>query len=100
MYRFACRVGSDELKKGIHVKVLRLINLIVFGVCFGVVNNVIGEEHPTVKDYDWWRKARFGVFISWGPSSVLAQGGESWQRGNNPGDYMVPQITELYISHY
>jgi alpha-L-fucosidase len=39
---------------------------------------------PTTKDYDWWRKARFGIFIHWGPSSVLALGAGSWQRSNNP----------------
>jgi len=38
------------------------------------------EQHPTMSDYDWWRKARFGVFIHWGPSSVLALGAGSWQK--------------------
>jgi len=43
----------------------------------------LSAEGPTMKDYDWWRKARFGVFIHWGPSSVVAQGGGSWQRRDN-----------------
>ncbi len=35
---------------------------------------------PDMRSYDWWRKARFGIFIHWGPSSVLALGAGSWQR--------------------
>ncbi len=38
------------------------------------------DEH----DYDWWRKARFGVFIHWNTSSVLALGGGSWHRSPKP----------------
>ena len=39
---------------------------------------------PTAADYDWWREARFGAFIHWGPSSVLALGAGSWQKGAKP----------------
>ena len=42
------------------------------------------EVHPTMKDYDWWRKSRFGIFMHWGPSSVLALGAGSWQRKGMP----------------
>ena len=44
---------------------------------------LLAKDGPTKQDYDWWRKARFGIFIHWGPSSVLAQGGGSWQREDN-----------------
>ncbi len=33
------------------------------------------------EDYQWWRKARFGIFIHWNTSSMLALGAGSWQRG-------------------
>ncbi|TRX66076.1 alpha-L-fucosidase [Carboxylicivirga sp. M1479] len=25
----------------------------------------------TIDDYDWWRKARFGIFIHWGPGALV-----------------------------
>ncbi len=34
-------------------------------------------------DYDWWRRARFGIFIHWGTSSLLELGGGSWYRGGS-----------------
>ena len=40
--------------------------------------------HPTIEDYQWWREARFGIFIHWEPSSLLAFGGGGWSRKNNP----------------
>jgi len=43
-----------------------------------------GKQHPTNEDYDWWREARFGVFIHWGSSSVLALPGGGWSRQGNP----------------
>jgi len=45
------------------------------------------EKDPdaiTQADYNWWRKARFGIFIHWNTSSLLALGAGSWQRANNP----------------
>lgn len=29
----------------------------------------------TMSDYDWWREARFGVFIHWGPGAVIYKHG-------------------------
>jgi alpha-L-fucosidase len=64
----------------------RTISAIVMAVFLcGFGSHVLAaDKHPNMDDYNWWRKARFGVFIHWGPSSVLAQGGGSWQRANNP----------------
>jgi alpha-L-fucosidase len=36
--------------------------------------------------YDWWREARFGIFIHWNPSSVLQFGEGSWSRKNPTAD--------------
>ena len=36
--------------------------------------------------YDWWRAARFGIFIHWNASSVLELGEGSWSR-KNPADH-------------
>jgi alpha-L-fucosidase len=37
----------------------------------------------TEADYQWWREARFGVFIHWNMSSLLDLGGGSWYRHGN-----------------
>ena len=44
---------------------------------------------PVEKDYDWWRAARFGIFVSWAPSSVLEAHGGSWCRDK---DYNPPGV--------
>ena len=38
---------------------------------------------PGEKEYQWFRDARFGVFIHWSPASVIALGAGSWQREGN-----------------
>jgi len=38
------------------------------------------DSKITEKDYDWWREARFGIFIHWNHSSMLALGSGSWMR--------------------
>ncbi|NPA35367.1 MAG: hypothetical protein GXO47_00805 [Chlorobi bacterium] len=38
---------------------------------------------PSIDDYNWWRNARFGIFIHWNPSSILALKGGSWYRAGN-----------------
>ncbi len=35
------------------------------------------------EDYEWWREAKFGIFIHWNMSSLLELGGGSWYRANN-----------------
>ena len=46
---------------------------------------VAAEEDigPAPENYDWWREARFGIFIHWGPSSLLDLGAGSWDRDEN-----------------
>ena len=65
----------------------------------------------TDQDYDWWRKARFGIFIHWNTSSVLALGGGSWHRypkpkekteaSTNKTDYDTPFVlTDEIVKEY
>jgi alpha-L-fucosidase len=58
-------------------RVAFLVFLFIFSLSLIAEKKVV---HPDQQDYDWWRKARFGAFIHWGPSSVLALGAGSWQR--------------------
>jgi len=44
-----------------------------------------GADGIKKENYDWWRKARFGIFIHWNPSSLLALGAGSWQRDKGGG---------------
>jgi alpha-L-fucosidase len=59
-----------------------LLNILVLAFLCNIV--AAESKGPTMKDYDWWRNARFGVFMHWGPASVLALGGGSWDRACNP----------------
>ena len=34
-------------------------------------NHDMSVPGPDMQNYDWWRKARFGVFIHWGPGAFL-----------------------------
>jgi len=69
------------------MKSINTIFMTALFICIGLTLQVSADSRgPAMKDYDWWRKARFGVFIHWGPSSVVAQGGGSWQRAGNPRD--------------
>jgi len=46
------------------------------------------ETHlgATEEDYRWWREARFGIFIHWGPGALVHRNSLSWQRPENrPG---------------
>ncbi|MFC1498924.1 alpha-L-fucosidase [Verrucomicrobiota bacterium] len=42
-------------------------------------DTVLGPEKA---DYDWWREARFGIFIHWNMSSMLDLAGGSWFRAD------------------
>lgn len=44
-----------------------------------------GEEKPReipMASYNWWREARFGIFIHWNASALLQLGEGSWSRKN------------------
>lgn len=48
---------------------------------------------PTKEDYQWWREARFGIFIHWNMSSILAVKGGSWYRADNNNDIGLNKTT-------
>ncbi len=48
--------------------------------------------------YDWWRAARFGIFIHWNASSLLELGEGSWSRKNPKDegrDYMRKALNKM-----
>ncbi len=58
-----------------------------------------GKVGPTIEDYQWWRDARFGVFIHWNMSSILALKAGSWYReegdknhASNKTSNEIPQV--------
>ena len=62
------------------IKTKKWICMLLFGVGFILSSTSQAEERPIQEDYNWWRASRFGIFIHWNASSLLAQGGGSWQR--------------------
>ena len=78
LLNFRSNVNSLLLGKSVRGMICSV--LAVATSILAVSSSAAGKEGPTNKDYDWWRKARFGIFIHWNPSSLLALGGGSWQR--------------------
>jgi alpha-L-fucosidase len=63
------------------VLIKTVLSLVLAGF---VAESAFSENNrPSEEDYAWWRDGRFGIFIHWNPSSILAQGGGSWQRANS-----------------
>src|SRR6266567_4682213 len=60
--------------------------------------NSIVQETPAQRDarMQWWRDARFGMFIHWGLYSVPA--GE-WQEKTNYGEWILEE-THMPVSEY
>src|SRR5437899_2957701 len=60
--------------------------------------NAIVQETPAQRDVrmQWWRDARFGMFIHWGLYSVPA--GE-WQEKTNYGEWILEE-THMPVSGY
>jgi alpha-L-fucosidase len=79
----------------------RLAKLILFALCA----TAIMVQAETASQHDarlaWWRAARFGMFIHWGPISLTGQE-LSWSRANsntncpNNGPIPVPVYDNLY----
>jgi hypothetical protein len=42
-----------------------------------------GVRCASEKDYQWWRDARFGIFIHWGPGALVRANAFAWP--NVPG---------------
>ncbi|OVE82719.1 hypothetical protein BVY04_00175 [bacterium M21] len=70
----------------------RASGLLVILLSFVTLFIVNGEEKKaipgaTIEDYQWWREARFGVFVCWSPAAVLNLGAGGWDRGPGPNGY-------------
>ena len=56
-------------------------------VALAILANAVEAQEPKPleipeSNYQWWREARFGIFIHWNTSSVLHLGEGSWSRKN------------------
>ncbi len=75
--------------------------LIVLAVCAIVAALTAKTEARPVDRLDWWRDARFGMFIHWGPVSLTGQE-ISWSRANSntnsPNNGQIP--VEIYDNLY
>ena len=47
-------------------------------------SNATHEARSRQEVLDNWQKSRFGIFMHWGPSSVLELGSGSWRRADRP----------------
>ena len=76
------------MKEGTTLNLRRKLPLIFLLLPLLGAPSVRGEDRAGIadKDYDWWRQARFGIFMHWNPSSLLALGAGSWQRPGQPSD--------------
>lgn len=74
------RAGGNE---GFAIKRLIILFLALLVSPAGAVES--SPRQIPESSYDWWRAARFGVFIHWNASSVLQLGEGSWSR-KNPTD--------------
>ena len=63
-----------------------VLYLICACVILGSFQAIAAEQEETIgatmQDYKWWREARFGIFIHWGPGSVIYKHG--WAREDIP----------------
>jgi alpha-L-fucosidase len=76
-----------------------ILGLTLAGTLLGGCAQAQGPA-PTEPHMQWWRDARFGMFIHWGPISVMGQE-ISWSRspgpgGANPGGIPAATYDNLY----
>ncbi|MCK5369037.1 MAG: alpha-L-fucosidase, partial [Cyclobacteriaceae bacterium] len=65
--------------------------LIAFSICFTVFSSVYSQSHPDQR-LKWWKEARYGMFIHWGPVSL--KGTEiGWSRGR---EVPIEEYDQLY----
>ena len=65
--------------------------LIAFSICFGAFSSVYSQSHPDQR-LKWWKEARYGMFIHWGPVSL--KGTEiGWSRGR---EVPIEEYDQLY----
>ena len=49
--------------------------------------DIDGVRCASEKDYQWWRDARFGIFIHWGPGAFVHANSLSWPKPKNRPSY-------------
>ena len=65
--------------------------LIAFFICFSAFSSVYSQSQPDNR-LDWWKEARYGMFIHWGPVSL--KGTEiGWSRGR---EVPIEEYDQLY----
>lgn len=66
---------------------LKRISIVCIGVLFltGMAGNAFSQAAKSNTDMEWWREARFGLFIHWGLYAVPA--GE-WKGNTNYGEWI------------
>ncbi len=66
--------------------ILRLLGALLIGAvgmpCLRAADTASAPLSIPESSYEWWREARFGIFIHWNASSVLQLGEGSWSRKN------------------
>jgi alpha-L-fucosidase len=60
-----------------------LVMLACAGCC--AATEVAPQPRTKQATLEYWRQRRFGIFLHWGPSSVLELGSGSWARKGSPG---------------
>ncbi len=67
--------------------------LIVFCIFFSASSSIYSQSNPNNR-LDWWKEARYGMFIHWGPVSL--KGTEiGWSRGDK---VPIEEYDQLYKS--
>ncbi len=56
-----------------------LCSLVFCGAC-GASGQDAMPLGATDEDYQWWREARFGVFVHWGPGALVYRNALSWKQ--------------------
>jgi alpha-L-fucosidase len=74
-------------------KKLTMKKLFFFLVCLVSIQVIIGQTYRSVEErLEWWKDARFGMFIHWGPVSL--KGTEiGWSRGQ---EWSIEEYDALY----
>ena len=57
-----------------------VLGMLVYSAVSLVSAQEIDPVGATEKDYQWWREARFGIFVHWGPGAFVHRNSLSWQR--------------------
>ena len=60
-----------------------VLSMLVYSVVCMASAQEPAHVGATEKDYQWWREARFGIFVHWGPGAFVHRNSLSWERPSN-----------------